>query len=241
MRFPPLFTVIVATLLSACGGGSSGSTPPSPTTPSPATSTFQGTIAGSGRQSGTLTVSVQAQVAASFPSIMRWPFVATLHAQGTTVAATGSLHIAGGSTVALTGTFDSSTKVLILSGGGFTFTGSLGGSVLSGTYTGPNGATGGFSSHSTAAGTVTPYCGTFVGSPCDFCPVSTGVFNIEVSATGAVSGVYSLAGQVGYISGQVSGTTLRFTTTDGGSETATIQNGMVSGPGSLSGSTSACQ
>lgn len=152
----------------------------------------------------------------------------------------------GGSTIALNGTFNSSTKVLNLSGGGFTFTGSLGGAVVSGTYTGPNGATGGFSSVSTASGTVTAYCGTFcsVRSGCVDQPSKVGVLNIQVTAAGTVSGILSLTNQgateVAYVSGQVSGTTINFTHTDGGSSTGTIQNGTVTGEG-FSASTSACQ
>jgi hypothetical protein len=236
-----LAAFVVGTVLLACGGGASNSsTPTSPSTPAADTSTFQGTVAGSAGQSGTLTVTVQARVAASSASVFRPPFVATLYAQATTVAATASLHIARGSTTALTGTFDSVTKALNLSGGGFTFKGG----VISGTYTGPSGVTGGFSTLSTANGTVTAYCGTFSNG------AGTGVFNIQVSAIGSVSGVASQGDQVAYISGQVTGTTIKITHTDGGSDTGTIQNGTVSGtadPGSggsshpFSGSTSACR
>ena len=93
--------------------------PSSPTAPSSPPTAFQGTVAGTGNQSGTLTVTVQTVVAASSASFFGFPFVATLHAQTTTVAATGSLHLIGGSTIALTGTFDSSPKAFHLSGGGF--------------------------------------------------------------------------------------------------------------------------
>jgi hypothetical protein len=239
-----LFAVLAAgSVCFACGGGTSiPSTPAAPSTPPAAgTSTFQGTVAGSGGQSGTVRVTVQAQVAASSAAFFRLPFIATLYAQTTTVQATGTLHLVGGSTIALTGTFDSSTKALNLSGSGFTFTGLLIGAVISGSYTGPSGATGGFASQSTAAGTVTTYCGTFVGDG-----GVIGVFNLQVSATGAVSGIASetIQGttQVQFISGQVSGTTVTLST-GGGADRGTIQNGTVTGTTGKpwSASTSACQ
>jgi hypothetical protein len=240
MRIPLLFTLIAGILQSGCGGGSK-----TPTTPSTAaTSTFQGNIAGSGGQSGTLAVTVQSQVAAFSAPIFQWPFVATLHAQATTIAATGSVHVVGGSgTTTLSGTFDSSTKALNLFGGGFTFIGTLVGTVVSGTYTGPGGATGGFTSQSTAGGTVTAYCGTFVTTG-----NAIGVFNLSVSASGAVSGVASatIAGtaQIQYFSGQVTGTTITLDTGGTASgDTGTIQNGTITGHTGRpwSGSTSACQ
>lgn len=249
MRFPLLFTLVVGTLLSACGGGSSGSTPTTPS--SVATSTFQGTIAGSGPQSGTLTFTVQSQVAAFSASIFRWPFIATLHAQATTVAASGSVHVVGGGTIALSGTFDSSTRALSLAGGGFAFTGSLVGAVVSGTYTGPSGVTGGFSSLSTASGTVTAYCGNVFSSGPGQANVVTGVFNLAASgATGAVSGAFHVAPNSGFITGQVSGTAFTITygdrtTGEQGAGTGTIQDGTMSGRSTSNnpfwGSTRACQ
>src|ERR1700674_3313062 len=110
MKFPLLFAVVLGTLVSACGGSS---TSPAPTTPSAATTTFQGTIAGSTGQTGTLDVTVQTVVASAFP-FFSFPLVATLHAQTGTIAATGSLHLVGSSTTSLTGTYDSSTTTMNL-------------------------------------------------------------------------------------------------------------------------------
>ncbi len=240
-RFRLLCTFVAATSLAACGGGSSGSTPATPS--AAATSTFQGVIAGSGGQGGTVALTIQAQVGASSAVVFQLPFIATLHAQATTVGASGSVHVAGGSTIALSGTFDSSTKALSLSGGGFTFTGTLVGPVVSGTYTGPGAATGGFSSQSTASGTVTAYCGTFVTTG-----NAIGVFNLSVSASGAVSGVAhaTIGGTPGiqYFSGQVTGTTITLNTEGApGGDRGTIQNGTITGITGRpwSGSTSACQ
>lgn len=139
-----LAVFVACACLSACGGATS--TPSTPTTPSQTTA-FQGTVAGSAGQNGTLTVTVQTTVAASLASSFHFPFVATLHAQTTsTVTATGNLTLTGGSNIPLTGTFNTSTKALSLSGSGFTFTGTFSGGLLSGTYTGPNNAEGAFSS-----------------------------------------------------------------------------------------------
>lgn len=241
-------------IAASCGGSkNSGSSPTSPT--SAASTTFQGTIAGSASsQSGTLAVTVQTQVAAASPSSFRLPFVATLHAQGTSVTATGSLRLIGGSTTSLTGTYDSSSRALNLSGSGFALAGSASGAVITGSYTGPNNATGTFASRSTASGTVTAYCGNTFGNGPSASEI-TGVFNFVVSdASGAVSGTFSITADspptVGTITGQVTGGALSFTFNatagrfagESGAGSGTIQGGSVSGSagGAFSGSTSRC-
>lgn len=250
-------TLLSLCLATACGGGS-GSSPTTPSAPAPPpnTTTFQGTIAGSsGDQTGTLTVTVQGQVASARPWL--WlPFISTLHAQS--VSASGSVHVSGGSTTSLTGTFDTATRALTLSGGGFSFTGSANAGVITGTYASPSGATGAFSSRSTAGGTVTVYCGDAIGAGGGI----RGAFNIVVSeASGAVSGAFSQwfdnPPTLGTITGQATGGALSlvFTATAGqyagesGTGTGTIQGGSVSGTapagsggaGRFSGSTSRCQ
>ena len=240
MKLRPLLVLLVGILVSACGK--------SPTTPG-TTTTFQGVIAGSSGQSGTLAVTVQAQVAAAFVPRLQWPFVATLQAQATSVAATGTLHLVGGATTDLTGTFDTSSKALSLSGGGFALTGSLNGAVVSGTYTGSGGVTGRFSSLSASSGTVTTYCGTIFSSGQG--SVATGVFNVEVlQSSGAMSGAFNvLPNNAGTITGQVTGTAFTITYVDStgstGGGSGTIQNGALNGVSTstnpFSGSTSACQ
>lgn len=217
----------------------------SPTNPSAATTTFQGTIAGSSNQSGTLAVTVQGQVASARPSLFG-PLVATLHAQS--VSASGTLRAIGGSTISLSGTYNSTTKVLELSGGGFSFTGTVSNGVLSGTYTGGGGFAGTFSTRSTANASVSVYCGNIFssGNPNEI----TGVFNLVVASTGAVSGAFAIIGSSGYLTGQVSGTSLSITYTNTtqsfqGTATGTVQGGTVSGKSDsnnpFSGSTAACQ
>ena len=240
-----ILRVVVAVLFSAVMACGKSTSPTSPDT----STTFKGVIAGANGQTGTLTITVQVQLASRSPSRFEMPLVATVHAQATSVTATGTLHIAGGSTTSVTGTFDSSSKALNLSGGGFTFSGALSGTVMTGTYSAPGGVTGAFSSLSTTSGGVTAYCGNIFGA--GNTSVITGVFNLEVSdATGAVSGAFVVAPDYGYLTGQVTGTSLTISYTDKntgetGTGTGTVQNGSLNGVSStnnaFSGSTAQCQ
>lgn len=130
----PLFLGV----LSACGGSSSSSTS-SPTVPSstPITTTsFAGTLTASNGQTGALEFTVQAVLATS--STAR-PYSVS--------QAMGTLHTASGTT-SLTGTFDSSTNAIALTGGGYAFQGTVSSSgAFSGAFTGPNGAAGSHSCH----------------------------------------------------------------------------------------------
>lgn len=235
----------LAALITSCGKN--------PVGPTGASTTFQGTIVGNASVpsgavglSGTVNVTVQAQVASAATPGFRLPFVATLYAQATSVSASGTFHVTNDSqTTTLSGTFDSSTKALNLSGGGFTFTGAIDNGQMTGTFTGPNSATGTFSGLNSTTATVTRYCGTFTGT-------QSGVWNFEV-ANGKVLGAVVQTpkpGQSGLsIVGTLSGSTFTFTvagiTTVTG--TGTIQGGSTSGTwsggtdsGTFSGSSSAC-
>lgn len=243
-----LFVLSLTAAVAGCGGSSSTtSTPASPTTSSSTTTTFQGSIAGSGGQTGTLTVAIQATVTTS--SIK--PLAVS--------TATGTVHLTGGSTTSLTGSFDSTTNGVSLSGGGFTFTGTISSNVLSGSYSSSS-ASGGFSSLNATTSTVTTYCGTYgpsfyTGPPANPPGGEIGVWNVQVSSTGAASGSgisKNVAGDPGFLlTGQLSGTTLTLTSFDllshksTGTQTATVQGGTISGSCGgtclLSGSSSACQ
>ena len=216
----------------------------SPTTPT-ATTTFQGVIAGTNDQTGTLAVTIQTQVASAFLSPFRQMLVATLFAES--VNATGTVHVAGSSNVSLNGTYDSTSKNVSLSGGGFNFAGAVSNGAITGTYQGPNGVTGNFGGRTTTGGTVTTYCGNVFGTD----GPATGVFNLAVSgSTGAVSGAFRVSPYSGFITGQVTGTALSLTYTDPvagqtGTATGTVQNGAVSGTSNsgnpFSGTTAKCQ
>jgi hypothetical protein len=243
-RFRGAAIGVVAAVVAACGGSSSSVSP----TPTPAASTsFSGTIAGPAGQTGTLTVTISAQVARIRP---RWmvPIVATVYAQSATVAATGSVHLAGGSTTTVTGTYDTTSKALAVSGGGYTFTGTASGGAVTGTYTAPGVTTGLFATRSTAAGTVTSYCGNVfsAGNPNQ----SMGVFNLAVTdATGTISGAFNLGQYYGQITGQATGSNFSISWKDNfgepGNGTGTIASGALSGSSNtnnpFSGRTSACQ
>jgi hypothetical protein len=253
--FCSVCTCLALLAAASCGDSNSSPSPaaPSPSPPAPAPSTtFQGTIAGTTGQTGTLTVTIQSQIASASRSIF-WPLVATLEAQS--VGATGSVHVAGGSTTTLSGTYDPASRALNLSGGGFTFTGSASGAVVSGTYNAPSGVSGAFSTRSAANGTVTTYCGNFVAKndPNEI----RGVFNLVVSGS-SVSGVMNMFADtpptIASVTGQVIGTaiSISWTATSGqyagesGAATGTIQGGTVtltggSDGGTMTLSTSKCQ
>ena len=213
--------------LSACGGSSSSTptTTPSPTpAPAPTTGPFQGTISGNSGQTGTLSVTIEAQVS-------------------------GSVHVAGGTLTSLTGTRDPSTNDVNLSGGGFTFAGRISGGVLAGRYTSLNNSDGAFSSLNATNTTVTTFCGTY-GSPGG----ESGIYDVQVSTNGTASGdgISTTTIHGGFLlTGQLTGTTLTMTQVDIetghtiGTHSMTVQGGTVSGtcgPGcSLNASTSRCQ
>ena len=245
--------------MTACGDGGGAPAPATTTTPTPTpaptvTTTFVGTVAGSSGQSGTLSVVVQAQVAALRPRFFRWPLVATLHAQANTIPATGTLLLIGGGVVALTGSYNLSTGVLTLSGGGFTLTGTFSNGAITGTYTGPGGASGTFAVIPRTGGafsTVTSYCGTIFRAG----PGSAifGTFNITVNSfTSTLIGTYYLSGDSTPRGGSIRGTVLpgnlfNLIYSDGsntGRATGTIQDATLSGTSEggnfLSGSSSSC-
>lgn len=230
-------------MCAACGGGSS-SAPTAPTTPSaPANATsFRGTIAGTGSQSGTVDITIQTTVPSSS---FRFPFrlIEIVHAQGA-VGATGTVRVAGGAPTSVTGGFDSSTNAVTLAGGQFALTGTVRGGVLSGTYTAAGGGSGGFSTLNSTNTPVTVFCGTWTSES-----GASGIWNLQTSGAGLLSGV-SVPDLV-FLTGQVTGNTLMITTSEGGTGTGTIQGNSVSGTGrsggtgehriSFSGSTGRCQ
>jgi hypothetical protein len=225
-------SIVLAVFGFSCSGSS--------TTPSSNTTTFQGTLAGSGGQAGTLSITVQALV--------------TVPAAGPPAAATGSLHLIGGSTTSLAGTFDPSTNGVNLSGGGFTLIGTATGGVLSGSYTSQASGAGPFSTLNATAASATTFCGTFADQSKP--GGEFGIFNVTIAASGAASGAgvsKNVPNDPGFlITGQLTGSTLAFATFDlmshkmTGTATATVQGTSLNGTcGSaqctLTASTNACQ
>jgi hypothetical protein len=114
---------------------------------------------------------------------------------------------------------------------------------FSGNYTGPNGTSGGFGALDATRSTVTQLCGTYAAGPGD-----NGIWNLQVSASGAASGEANGPKTV-LLSGQISGTALTMTSSEGVTARGTVQNGSVSGsfttkegvPATFSGSSAGCR
>ncbi len=252
MKIKGLCVVAAVAAGTACGSGSPGAAPTSPTPP-PVATAFSGTLAGTSSQSGSLDVTVQATVAR-----VNWFLVAVLNAQSP-VAASGVIRLASGMTT-VAGSYDTDSRSIALSGGGYTVSGGSNAGVLSGRYSGPDGVVGGFSALSGAASQVTRYCGSYL-SVTPLQPRNgvveiyreAGTFNLQVGSSGLVSGVYAsitpAAYCCGFMTGRASGSSLSITTDEGASWTATVSGGSVTGSGSsprgagtttATGSTSAC-
>jgi hypothetical protein len=235
---------VVLGLMAACGAGSSSS---SPTTPSaPASTTFQGTLAGLAGQSGTIDVTIQATIASlreSFP----FSLVVTLNAQ--TPTATGTIRINQTAPVSVSGSWNSANNTVTLSGGGFTITGILAERNLTGTYTSVNGA-GHFAALSTADGTVTRFCGTYLSDLPGY--RETGIFNMQLTSDGRASVVSATVTPApeccSFFTGRRDGNSITLMTPEQGSQTGTIDGQTFSGRvphaggfTSWTSTTSACQ
>lgn len=136
--------VALLALLAACGSGS-------PTDNNPASISYAGTFA-SDINSGTIHFATAPALRAGDGAYI----------SAAAIQLVGILTFSGGASIDLTGTLDGS--VLSLASTDYSFTGTLSGGVISGTFTGPAGESGSFSaSLSSSGGTVALYCGTFTG------------------------------------------------------------------------------
>jgi hypothetical protein len=171
--------------------------------------TFLGTVAAPENQSGTLQI-----VLADTPR------------------ANGAVHTAAG-VVDLIGRIDAPTSVVHVAGGGWTFVGTLKGTVLSGNYTGPTGVVGGFSAIDATHTATTAYCGTYTSD--DLTAVGnqdSGSFVLSVSLDGTVAGA-SLTADGSALAvmflGRRDGDSLSLTTSFGTPAAGTFSNGAVTG------------
>lgn len=224
-----LFLSLLAIPGGGCGGGTSGGGTAGSTD-------FEGTLAGDGGETGTISVTVETDVAA-------------LKAQTSgDVAATGVCIFVGQPPVDLSGTFTPSSGDLSLTGDGTTFTGNISGGEVSGTFSNPTtGLSGGFSGLDSSDSTVTTYCGTFSGGG------DEGIFNVQVDSSGNLSGTAICTAGEGCnavdLSGTVSGNSISGQSSEGNSFSGTIAGNDVSGTfevtgggtGTFSGSTGACE
>ena len=210
--------------------------------PSSGASIYKGTIAGVGGQSGTIAATLQSATAtAKVASASTTASTKTILEKTRALSPTSGTLLLGGNPVVLSGTTDTSTNAVNLSGSGYTFTGTVSGGIYSGTYTGPKNVVGAFSTLNTAQGVVTAYCGTYTedrhptGAPAS---TAGGVFNLQIAANGAVSGATSPTsgdGGAGTFTGQANGATVNVhhaaNNKPGNDDDliATIQNGTISG------------
>jgi hypothetical protein len=170
LRIAPILALTAFTL-AGCGSDDDGPGP------GPGATTFAGVAAGTGGTSGSINVTVAtATPAPAGPARITRPL--------TVVNATGTFTLNGGSAIALTGTYDDQTNVLVVTGGGYAFTGVYANGVISGTFTGPGGVDGAFSMQVSTGVAARAYCGEYTSDVGG----GGGTFNLVV--TGAtVSGV----------------------------------------------------
>lgn len=189
------------------------------------TTTFDGSIA-SGSQTGTFSVTVQANGSASSAREGIESAKAAIEKPQATLTASGTLRI-GGATITLTGTYDSVTRKLLLNGGGYTFAGGvMGGITYFGTFTGPGGTSGGFSGAKSSSTASRGFCGSLSGHDNDG-PVNA-TFSLVIAGNGTFAGYAADAGGGVRLTGTVTGTTLTGYGVDSAGYGATI-TGTVSG------------
>lgn len=197
--------------------------------PVSATTTYEGTIAGSGGQSGTFALTVQAAVSSAsleVPSSSERPQAVS--------QVSGNLKITGGATVALAGTYDSITKAVSVTGGGFTFSGSVSSGAYAGSYTAPGNVSGVFSSLNATQAAATLYCGTWADQG------DRGTFNIHIAANGKLTGV-TTGGNGVTLAGQAVGNAFSGSSSEGVRFTGAIQGtGITGGGGGTTFSGSVC-
>ncbi len=201
--------LITAAFVSSC---KKDDTPTVPPTTLNATK-YIGTL-GNGAEAGVLTLNFASAPPKVAPSI--------INSIATIINVTGTVKI-GGITINLTGTYNTDTDSLIVSGGGYNFKGKLNSSNLSGTYTGPNGDGSFTAESSTADGSVKVYTGTSHETSPD--TSNHGRFLLVVKGI-ALTGITDYGQKVG---GTISGTHLSVHFEE--SPAVEIAQGNVSGDG----------
>jgi hypothetical protein len=174
------------------------------------------------------------------PTSLEGQYKGTMAGESPNFSASLDLTVAGGSTtgtikpvgaapIAVTGSYVASTKVVQVSGGGFTITGTIDGSgSLLGTYTHSTAEGRAVAYQHTTAIPVTVFCGTYTGD-------ADGIWNL-IRRGNSLSGAYvNVDGSDGYLTGTVNGTSLSLTIQYGGTATGThsgtTMSGTWSGPG----------
>ncbi|HYQ87085.1 MAG TPA: hypothetical protein VES59_07585, partial [Bacteroidota bacterium] len=152
-------------LLSGCKKDDNPTNPPGGGTTT--YTTYAGTFAGSS-ESGSMSVTRTTHSPEALPKTAAIDSI------------TGTLKISGGATIILKGTLNTADGSFTVSGGGYTFTGTLSGTSISGSYTGPNGP-GSFTMKASSNNSVKVFVGTFTSQA----GRSNGRFNLAWDSTGA--------------------------------------------------------
>ncbi|HEX5819146.1 MAG TPA: hypothetical protein VFY20_09720 [Gemmatimonadales bacterium] len=153
MRLPLILSLVSVVLVGACGDDSNDDDG------TPTTSVEYAGVFGSAANAGRLAFGTE------FANVRG----AALRAP---IDLTGTMDFINGTTVSLSGTLDGSA--LILTGGGYEFTGTAVGDVINGTFTGPDGETGSFSATLIPDGiAIVTMCGSFSGD-------DSGVFSLSL-------------------------------------------------------------
>jgi hypothetical protein len=223
---------LLAIALAACGDGATTGT-----------TEFDGVLAGD-NESGTFTITIEAAVSSIIRGSDDWPAVSTSVAgpmgPAASVNVTGSLAVKGGSNASLTGTYNTESKALSATGGGYTLNGTYAGGRLNGTYSGPSG-NGVMTGFRRGGGGVQRYCGTFSGD-------AAGVWNLARSDNDLSGAFHETDGTgAGTLTGSLSGSNVSLSFT-GGTATGTLSGTAMSGSwstldgdqGSWTGSTGGC-
>jgi hypothetical protein len=140
----------------------------------------------------------------------------------TSSGATGTLTPTGSAGINLTGTYNSGSGAVSVTGGGHTLTGTVSNGTLDGTYTGPAGSGSFGSEHGAAPTDVKQFCGSYTGA-------SSGVWNLAMMGNSLAGAYADDGGGSAQLKGTVSGTTLSITfsggTAAGTLASATTMNG----------------
>lgn len=182
--------------------------------PSPGITVFVGTLANSA-ETGSMRLTFSSAIAKYSPFYIASP--------ETVISVSGTVTI-NGTVITLTGTYDTETTGLQVSGGGYTFSGTLSDGHITGTYTGPNGPGGFSAAPSSTDGSVKVYCGTSHETSPD--TSNHGRFNLVISGT-EVSGITDDGLELG---GSVSGSTVSVTIFG-----TAIGSGTISGTSIING------
>ncbi len=202
---------VLGAMLGLAGCGGNGSDSGGAASSGGGSVTYSGTVNGAGGVSGTLSVTISGSAAAT----------RVLSPSAPVPSASATLLLVGGNTVPLSGSFISPSGPLMLSGGGYNFTGIVSGDILGGTFSGPLGS-GTFAMLVSASdGSVTLYCGSFTGT-------SSGTWNLAVSGPEIVGSFADTVGDTGEIIGTLTGSSVS-ANLPGGSATGTMSPSSAGG------------